>query len=96
MKKAYCSLARQFNCDKNHHSQVSDVIQMINEAKEEPEDTFRHNDAMREEECVRMDGMREEECVRMAQNTIIISSESLSSDDSLETSSDDSYNSGRS
>ena len=32
-----------------------------------------------------MDATREEECVRMAQNTIIILSESFSSDDSLET-----------
>ena len=38
--------------------------------------------------------MREEERVRMAQNSIIISSESLSSDDLLETSSDDSSDSG--
>ena len=45
---------------------------MINEAKEELENTLRHNYAVREEECVRMDEMREEERVRMAQNTIII------------------------
>ena len=42
-----------------------------------------------------MDEMREEERVRMAQNNIIISSESLSSDNSLETSSDESSGSGR-
>ena len=40
--------------------------------------------------------MREEECVCMAQNTIIILYESLSSDDSLEKSSDESSDSGRS
>ena len=57
------------------------------------EDTLRHNDAMREEERVRMDAMREEERVRMAQSSIIISSESLSSDDLLETPSDDSSDS---
>ena len=39
--------------------------------------------------------MREEERVRMAHNTIIISSESLSSDYSLETSSIESSGSGR-
>ena len=39
--------------------------------------------------------MREEERVHMAQNTIIISSESLSSDDLLETSSIESSGSGR-
>ena len=44
---------------------------------------------MREEERVCMDAMREQERVRMAQNTIIISSESSSSDDSLETSYDE-------
>ena len=53
-------------------------------------------DEMREEERIRIATMRKEERVCMSQNTIIISSESLSSDDSLETSSDDSYNSGRS
>ena len=42
-----------------------------------------------------MDEKREEERVRMAQNTIIISSEYSSSDDSLETLSDDSSDSGR-
>ena len=43
---------------------------------------------MREEERARMDAMREEERVLMEQNTITISSESSSSDDSLEKSSD--------
>ena len=38
MKKAYCYLARKFHLDQNQHSQFSDVIQMINEAKEELED----------------------------------------------------------
>ena len=57
---------------------------MINEAKEELEYTFRHTDTMREEERV-----------HMAQNNIIISSEFLASDDSLETSYDDSSDSGR-
>ena len=40
-------MARLFHPDKNQHSQLSDVMQMINEANEELEDTFRHNDAMR-------------------------------------------------
>ena len=57
---------------------------MINEAREKLENTLRHNDSMREEERV-----------PMAQNTIIISSESLSSDDLLKISSDDSSDSGR-
>ena len=59
------------------------------------EDTFRHNGAMREEECVCMDAMREEERVHMAQNTVIISSESSSSDDSSEILSDDLSDLGR-
>ena len=74
---------------KNQHSQFSDVMQMINEAREELEDTLCHNYEMREEERVQMDAMREEECVHMAQNTII------TLDNSLETSSDDSSDSGR-
>ena len=95
IKKVYRSLDRQFHPDKNKHSQFSDVMQMINEANEELEYTLLHNDKMRKEQHVRMDAIMEEEHVRMAQNTIIISSESSSSDDSLETSSDDSYDSGR-
>ena len=60
-------------------------MQMINESKEELGETLRHNDAMIEEECVRMDARREQERVRMAQNTVIIYSKFSSSDDSLET-----------
>ena len=68
---------------------------MINKDKEELENTLRHNDVMREEERVRMDAMRGKERVQMAQNTIIISSDSSSSEESLETLSDDSSYSGR-
>ena len=57
---------------------------MINEAKEELKDTFCHNDAMREQERVRME-----------HNTIVILSDSSSLGDLLETSSDDSSDSGR-
>ena len=56
---------------------------MINEYKEEFESTLSHNDAIRREERVCM------------AKTIIISSKSLSSDDSLETSSVESSGSGR-
>ena len=48
--------------------------QLINQDKEETEDEFPHNNAMKEEEHVGMDAMREEEHVCMSQNTIIISS----------------------
>ena len=48
MKKSYRKLARQFHPDKNKHSQFSDVMQMINKAKGKLEDTFYHNDAIRE------------------------------------------------
>ena len=58
------------------------------------EDTFCHNDAISEEERFRVDATREEDHVRMAQNIILISSESSSSDDSLEKYSDDSSDSG--
>ena len=47
MKKFHCSLALQFHPDKNQHSQVSVVLKMINEAKEEFENTLRHNDGIR-------------------------------------------------
>ena len=34
MKKAYCSIARQFHPHRHHHPQVSDVMQIINKAKQ--------------------------------------------------------------
>ena len=76
MKKAYITLALRFHPDKNQLSQVPDVMKIINEAKDELENIF----------C-RIDAIREEERVCMAYNNIMISSESFSSDDSLETSS---------
>ena len=95
IKKSNRYLARRFRPDKTQHLNSTDLMQMINKAKEELGDTLRHNDAMREKERIRMDAMREQELVRMAQNNIIFSSESLSSDDSLETSYDESYGSVR-
>ena len=68
---------------KKNRLQVSDVMKMINDAKGEFESTLCHTDEIREEECV-----------PMAHNTIIISSKSSSSDDSLEKSLDDSSDSG--
>ena len=59
-------------------------MKLITKAKEELEITLGHNDEMRDEERF-----------IMAQSTIIIFSESLSSDDSLETSSFESFNSGK-
>ena len=53
-EKAYCNLDRKFYPDKNKHSQASDVMIVINKPKEEFEDTFCYNDAMREQERVRM------------------------------------------
>ena len=50
---------------------------------------------MREEERVRMDAKREQERVRMEKNTIIFSSESMSSDDSFKTLYIESSGSGR-
>ena len=82
MKKAYRNLARQFHPGKNKYSQASNMLLIINKAKEELEDTLSYNDATREQERV-----------RMAQNNIEISSDSSSSlfsDDLLETSSHDS------
>ena len=55
---------------------------MINQTKEELGGTLRNNDAMRNQECVRMDAMKEEEHARMSQKSIIVLS-------------DDEYDSGR-
>ena len=54
IKKAYRKLALRFHPDKNKHSQASDVMLMIKEAKEELEDTLCYNYAMREQERVCM------------------------------------------
>ena len=46
-EKYYFTLALQFYPDKNQHSQVTEVMKIINEAKEELESTLRHNDEIR-------------------------------------------------
>ena len=51
-----------FNLDKNIHEDASNVMQMINEAKDGLENTLRNND-----------GIREEERVCMEEETIILS-----------------------
>ena len=48
-KKAYHNLASRFHPEKNNHSQAYEGILVINEAKEELEDTLRHNHAIREQ-----------------------------------------------
>ena len=75
IKKDCRSLVLRFHPDKNHHSQVTEVMKMINEAKEESESTLRHNIEIMEKEHVRMDAMREQERVHMAQNAVIIASD---------------------
>ena len=77
MKISYRSMALLSHPEKNKLPQASDVMLMIKKAKAELEDTFCYNDAIREQERV-----------RMAQKYIEIFSDSLSSsssDDSLET-----------
>ena len=54
MKKIYHKLSLKFHSDKNNHSQASAVMRMINEAKEELEDTLRYNYAKRKKEHVCM------------------------------------------
>ena len=62
MKKAYRSTSLRFHPDKNIHEDASKVMQMINKAKVGLKDTLCNNDAIREEERV-----------RMAEETIILS-----------------------
>ena len=64
IKKSYRSMSLQFHPDKNIHEDASKVMRMINQGKEGLEDTLRNNDAVREEERV-----------RMAEETIILSSD---------------------
>ena len=73
MKNAYCSMSLQFHPDKKIHKYASKVMQMINEAKEELEDTLHNNDEIREEERV-----------RMAEETILLSSDDHSDSETSE------------
>ena len=52
-KTAYRSMALRFHPDKNIGLDTSNMMSMINEAKDGLEDTLRTNDASREEERVR-------------------------------------------
>ena len=70
-KKSYRSLAHPFYPDKNQHLNCTDLMQMINQVKEELGDPLRNNDGMREQERVCMDAIREEQLVRMPQNYIL-------------------------
>ena len=49
MKTAYCSMALQFNPDKNIDVDTSKMIRMINESKEGLKNTLRNNYAIRKE-----------------------------------------------
>ena len=53
MKVDYHSMAHRFHPDKNIGLETTEMMKMINEAKDGLEDTLRTNDASREEECVR-------------------------------------------
>ena len=59
-------MSLRFCPDKNIHEDASKLMLMINEAKEGLEDTLRNNDAIREEERV-----------RMAENTIMLLSDDI-------------------
>ena len=52
MKKAYYFMARRFHPDKNIGLDTTEMMKMINEAKDGLEDQLRTNNASREEECV--------------------------------------------
>ena len=77
MKQAYCSMSLWFHQDKNIHEDASKVMRRINESKEGLEDTLRNNDAIREEEHV-----------RMAEETIILLSDDNSDSETSEISSE--------
>ena len=53
MKKAYHSMDHRFHPDKNIRLATTEMMKIINEAKDGLEDTLRTNDASREEERVR-------------------------------------------
>ena len=53
MKKAYYSMARRFQPDKNIGLDTTEMMKMINEAKDGLEAQLRNNDASREEERFR-------------------------------------------
>ena len=48
MQKAYHSMARRFHPDKNIGLDNTDMMKIINEARDGLEDTLRTNDASRE------------------------------------------------
>ena len=48
-------MSLRFHPDKNIHEDASKMMGMMNEAKEGLKITLRNNDAIREEECVRME-----------------------------------------
>ena len=70
IKKAYCKLALRSHHDKNKNPQASDVMRMINEAKEGLEYLLWYNDAMKEQEdhpqC-QEESLREEEQISKLQ-----------------------------
>ena len=77
IKEAYRSISLRFHPDKNIHEDASKMMGMINEAKEGLKVTLCNNDAIREEERV-----------RMADKTIILSSDDNSDSETSEISSE--------
>ena len=85
MKKAYRFMSLRFHPDKNIHEDASKVMKMINEDKEGFKDTLRNNDAIGEEERV-----------RMAEETIILSSDENSDSETSKISSEPATSSNKS
>ena len=52
MMNGYCSMARRFHPDNNYGFDTTEILTMINTARDGLQDQLRENDELRKEECV--------------------------------------------